>query len=62
MTREEITQEIEDLSQKLFQLGKQCDAKAFEDPARRAVYLICGEFLMNSSFTMDTVSARLREE
>ena len=56
MTREEITKKLDDLSRELFSLGRDCN-EHFAEP----VLWITGEFLRNTSYTMDTLHSRLEE-
>lgn len=54
MTREEITKKLYDLSQEVYALGRACN-DYFTEPT----LWITGEFLKNTSFTMDTFFEQL---
>ena len=57
MTREEITQRIEALSEEMFLLGKDCTFQHFnEDGNIRAALRIAGELLKNTSYTLDDIA------
>lgn len=56
MTREEITKKLDDLSQEVYALGRACN-----DYFTDSTLWITGEFLKNTSFTMDTLHSRLEE-
>lgn len=49
MTREEITKKLDDLSQEVYALGREC-TKHIEQP----MLVLLGELLKNTSFTMDS--------
>lgn len=54
MTREEIRQELDNLSHEIYRLGKVCTDKMGD-----TTLLIAGEFLKNTTFTLDTIIAQL---
>lgn len=63
MTIEELTLKIDELSQEVYALGRICTEEHFnKDGKRRAVLRLVGEFLKNTSFTMDEFSDELNTE
>lgn len=54
MTREELTTKLDDLSQEVYALGREC-TKHIEQP----MLVLLGEMLKNTSFTMDTFFEQL---
>ena len=64
MTIEEITREIDDLSQTVYHLGRRCTDEQFDQDACGRVRItlrLIGEFLKNTSFSMDEFTAVLAE-
>jgi hypothetical protein len=63
MTIEELSQKIDDLSQKVYELGRSCTDEHFQqDGKHRAILCLAGEFLKNTSFTMDSIFEELTTE
>lgn len=56
MTREEITKKFGELSNEIHALGRCCTEQHFEEEDNhiREMLYVAGEFLKNTSFTMDT--------
>ena len=54
MTREEITKKLDDLSQEVYALGRECNGH-FDQP----LLVVFGEMLKKTSFTMDTFFEQL---
>ena len=62
MTREEIIKKLNNLSQELFDFGRTCTDQHFNEVGKlRSAFLIAGEFLKNTSFTLDTIYDEILE-
>ena len=61
MTRKEITQKLEELSQEIYSLGRTCTDAYYKDTNVAASVLLytLGEFLKHTSFTMDSFQGQL---
>jgi hypothetical protein len=56
MTNNEIAQKIDKLAQELFDLGRTCTSQHFNEGGKlRSALCIAGEFMKNTSFTLDTI-------
>ncbi len=61
MTREEITKKLDDLSQEVYALGRECTIARYEDNnvLASSLFYILGEFLKHTSFTMDSFQGQI---
>lgn len=61
MSREEIAKKLNDLSSEMYALGRICTEQHFEENETfiREMFYVAGEFLKNTSFTMDSFADQI---